>query len=107
MDFVKQGKEMRRIRMSLGYTQDQVAERAGISGAHYRKVESGNGCPSVSTLLKICDALETTADVILYPSRAPTYSARLRMYYEELQGCSEKTQKAILDMTEMLMKMES
>ena len=78
MDFVKQGKEMRRIRMSLGYTQDQVAERAGISGAHYRKVESGNGCPSVSTLLKICDALETTADVILYPSRAPTYSARLR-----------------------------
>ncbi|MCR5654059.1 MAG: helix-turn-helix domain-containing protein [Lachnospiraceae bacterium] len=106
MDFVKQGKEMRRLRMSLGLTQEQVAERAGISYGHYRKLESGNGCPSLDKLLRIADALETTADVILYPGKSQNYSARMRMYYEELQNRPKSVQKAVVTMLETMLNME-
>jgi DNA-binding XRE family transcriptional regulator len=44
-------------RNSLEITQNQLAEKSGVSQSNISKIESGNYQPSVATLKKIADAL--------------------------------------------------
>ena len=52
-------------REDLGYTREQVAERAGIGVRHLAAVESGSRRPSASTLMAIITALGVSADQII------------------------------------------
>lgn len=44
-------------RLTLGYTQKEVAERAGISESFYSLIENGNRRPSVEVAKRLGDAL--------------------------------------------------
>ncbi|MGE5417085.1 MAG: ImmA/IrrE family metallo-endopeptidase [Acidobacteriota bacterium] len=44
---------LRRLRESKGYTQEEIANMAGISRVAYRSIESGKSIPKVSTLQNI------------------------------------------------------
>ncbi|MCY1073633.1 helix-turn-helix domain-containing protein [Archangium lansingense] len=59
------GKAARAARLRLGLTQAQVARRAGTTSDVYGRVERGDMMPSVPSLLRLCDALETSPDVLL------------------------------------------
>jgi DNA-binding Xre family transcriptional regulator len=48
-----------------GWTQRQLAERAGIRPSHLSKIMSGNANPTLQTLINIEEALEQ--DVIVCP----------------------------------------
>ncbi len=52
------GERLRNLREAAGYTQNGLAERAGIAQTHLRKVELGQAGISVEHLQMICDALE-------------------------------------------------
>jgi transcriptional regulator with XRE-family HTH domain len=55
------GATLRDRRERLGLFQRQVAERAGLSARHYRRIE--NGLPSTRrTLLQIAAVLDTTVE---------------------------------------------
>ena len=45
------------VRVSIGITQSQLAEKSGVSQSNISKIENGSYRPSVSTLKKIADAL--------------------------------------------------
>lgn len=47
----------RSVRISLDLTQQHVASRAGVSRAHYAKVEGGRATPSLALVERIADAL--------------------------------------------------
>ena len=51
------GKRIRQLREQCGYSQNSLAERAGVSQTHLRNVELGNADITVSHLQLICDAL--------------------------------------------------
>ncbi|MCL2222525.1 MAG: helix-turn-helix transcriptional regulator [Oscillospiraceae bacterium] len=44
-------------RNSLDVTQNQLAEKSGVSQSNISKIESGNYHPSIATIKKIADAL--------------------------------------------------
>lgn len=52
-----------RLRLDLGLTQEQLAERCGIDQADISRIERGSVSPTVRTLQRIADALN--ADVRL------------------------------------------
>ena len=54
------GKRLRQLREQYGYTQNSLAERAGVSQTHLRNVEIGKADITVSHLQLICDALAIT-----------------------------------------------
>lgn len=56
------------LRVKLGLTQAQLAERCGIDQADISRIEHGSTSPTTRTLQRIADALD--ADVRLV-SRAP------------------------------------
>lgn len=65
MNLQQIGKNIRSIRKKLHLTQTQLAERAHISVIHVSHIENGTVAMSLSTLLSICRALNTTPNDIL------------------------------------------
>lgn len=81
---------LRRLRLAKGMTQAQLAEAAGIARLTYRKIESGESIPKVSTLQKIAGALGVKLQDLLVPVEIPKavrFRAKKRM----------KTRDKILD----------
>lgn len=69
------GNNLLNIRSQRGFTQDDVAEKAGISTSYYANLERDNKSMSLLVLRKLADALEVSTDSILY---ANTSQSRLQ-----------------------------
>lgn len=54
------GKRLRKLREQCGYTQNGLAERAGVSQTHLRRVELGEADITVNHLQLLCDAMSIT-----------------------------------------------
>lgn len=58
-------------RHRLNWTQDQLAEQAGLSKQYIGNIECGRAIPSLKTVLSLCDALNVTPNDLL--SHASTH----------------------------------
>lgn len=59
------GSNLRKYRLKAQLTQEQVAERAGISVPFYGNIESGNRLMGMETLIALANALGVSTDCIL------------------------------------------
>ena len=66
------GKRIAAGRKELGLTQDQLAEKIGITAQAVSKWENDQSCPDISTLPKLADILETTTDALLGRAESPS-----------------------------------
>lgn len=61
MNFYKQlGKNIKERRKSLGYTQQQLADKMGLSLNFIGKIEVAYSKPSLDTLIELAEILETS-----------------------------------------------
>lgn len=60
------GNNIRKYRLKQNLTQEQLAERVGISTSFYANLERGKKSMSIKTLRDLSDALEVSVDFILY-----------------------------------------
>ena len=108
------GVAARAARTRLELTQVQVAELVGIAAMVYSRLERGLMLPSVPTLLKLCQVLETTPDALMGFSsgekQAPRASRAQREQEEALRhllsiGRKLETEKlqALITMARALM----
>jgi len=51
------GARIKELRTAAGYSQNELAKRAGIAQSSLSYLESGAKSPSIETLLQICEAL--------------------------------------------------
>lgn len=54
----KLGKKMQKLRKSLGFTQEELAEKLNISRTHMGHIEQGRKSPSLKLMEKIARALK-------------------------------------------------
>lgn len=59
------GAAAREARRALELTQEDAAERIGVSAEFYARIERGNALPSVPTFARIAAALGISADALL------------------------------------------
>ena len=59
------GAAAREARKTLELTQEDAAERIGVSAEFYARIERGNALPSVPTFARIAAALGVSADILL------------------------------------------
>ena len=59
------GQNIRFYRHELNLTQDQLAEKAGISKQFVCNIERGRAIPSIETLLSLCYALDVESTDLL------------------------------------------
>jgi transcriptional regulator with XRE-family HTH domain len=58
----------KRLRLARGWSQEQLAEKAGLGYKHYQKIESGNwGDLYLKTVEHLADALKVTMGSLLDP----------------------------------------
>lgn len=65
MDYVDFGQQVRKRRLKLGMTQEELAEKCNCSNSHIGKIECGKGGFSIDMLVDIANALRTTVDQLL------------------------------------------
>ena len=68
LDYAK----IKEARIALGLKQMFVAERVGVSQAHYCNIENGRENPSLPTLEAIAAVLNKTVGYFLIPDLDPT-----------------------------------
>ena len=59
------GKRIARLRKSRGMTQDQLAERVGVSAQAVSKWENDVSCPDISLLPRLAEIFQVTTDSLL------------------------------------------
>ena len=59
------GEKLAQLRKIKGFTQDEVAEKLGVTPQAVSKWENDASCPDIMTLPLIADLYETTVDDIL------------------------------------------
>lgn len=71
MDYVKLGIRIRNYRKKLHYTQEQLAEAAGISLSFLGHIERGSRKASLETIVNLCNALNVSPELLLQDSLRP------------------------------------
>lgn len=60
------GSRIRKCREALGYSRETLAEKSDLATSFISTIELGSGSFSAESLIKLCKALGTSADYILF-----------------------------------------
>lgn len=69
MDLPAIGGRIKAERKKLGISQEQLAEEVNVSMHYIYEIERGMKSMSLETLINICEALELSADYVLFGNR--------------------------------------
>lgn len=94
IDYVSIGKRIRILRKKFKLTQEQLAERAGISAVYISRIENGKTKMSLETLLKLSLILKVNLDYLLSGIYIDTCHSSDDIT-TLLQKCSSKTLRVV------------
>lgn len=105
IDRDKLGRRIKKAREARGYSQEELAEKLGVSQALIGHLEVGRSSVSLSTFVRIANILETTPDNLLIDSIdiAKKDLELFDMEFQELaDDCSPKNRKILLESSQAL-----
>lgn len=102
LDFAQIGEKIKKIRIAKNLTQEYIANMADVNTSHISNIENNRVKVSLSTLVQICNALDTTVDYILADEYNQPTSALEQEILHELQLCSDDTKEQILKIVKAL-----
>ena len=88
---------LKRLRQDKGYTQADLAKHADLRVASISQLERGEGDPKLSTIYKLMDALECSADALLIDIQHVTLSGVMKTMLERAVQLPEREQSIIID----------
>lgn len=96
------GKRIKIARIKADLTQEVLAERAQISPTHLSNIETGTTRVSLTTIVAIANALESTVDDFLCDSVIHAKAQFERDIAELLEGCDAYEIRIVKEMAESL-----
>lgn len=97
MNYYEIGQRIRRIRKAHGLSQEELAEKIGISTTHMSHIETGNTKLSLPVLVSIASVLEVQTDDLLFEQVNASRSNALNEIAGSLDNCSSQELKIIQD----------
>lgn len=89
MDYYKTGQKIRKHRKICGLSQEDLAEKIGISVTHMSHIETGNTKLSLPVLANISVALGVSTDELIFDS-ANGRELALGQLSEAIEDCTER-----------------
>ena len=86
MDYITLGKNVRKYRLILGFSQEDLADKCECSNSHIGQIENARGIPSLDMVVRIANSLSVTVGQLLKES----YSNPEVVYLREIAGRIEK-----------------
>lgn len=85
MDYITLGKNIRKYRLILGVTQEDLADKCGCGGSHIGQIENARGIPSLDMVVRIANSLSVTVDQLLRESYSNPEVVYLREIAERIE----------------------
>ena len=85
-DPVECGMRIAKLRMELGKTQQQLAEKLNISLDHYRALENGRRGGSLDLLIELAITFDVSLDYLILGRLKYSDSNRIRQELESIMG---------------------
>lgn len=104
LDFEYIGKRIRDIRIAKGLTQEYVANMANVNISHISNIENNRVKISLTTLVKVCNALNVTIDYILNEEYLDSSAPLEQSIMNALHKCDNETKERILKIVTILQK---
>jgi len=98
MDFSKAGNKIKKQRLALKITQAQLAEKVDLCNDYISKLERGERTPKLPCLVKILNALDLSADEVLFDQVDKGYESRMSKYAERIGSLPKNEQNRIFKM---------
>lgn len=106
MDRKSFGRQLQKYRNLVGYSQEDLAERIECSPIFISYIERGQKSPSIDTLVKLSNALNVSADVLLGKEMNHFTSEKLRHIEERLNALPVRERQRILDIMDEAISIE-
>lgn len=97
MDYYEIGQRIRKYRKASNLSQEQLAEKVGISVTHMSHIETGNTKLSLPVLVNIANALSVQTDAIIYENPQVNKTSIKQELSEIIDSCSVNELNVIID----------
>lgn len=97
MDYYEIGQRIRKMRKAHDLSQEELAEKIGISTTHMSHIETGNTKLSLPVLVSISQALGVQTDDLLFESANTSKNNALNEIVELLDTCTPQQVRVIQD----------
>ena len=101
MDYYKIGQRIRKYRKANGLSQEQLAEKIGISVTHMSHIETGNTKLSLQVLVDITTALDVRSDDLL-TDKVSNREVAFAELNKTLESCTSDQLKIIEDVVKAI-----
>ena len=98
------GKNIRSYRIKRKLRQEDLAEITDLSVTYIGMVERGEKIPALETFIKILNALEVSADIILADVLKVGYEIKSSLLNEQINALSPTERDKVFDVIETLIK---
>lgn len=104
MDFAAIGKNIRKYRKEIGMTQEELAEKAGLSTNYIGGVERGEKTPSLESFISIVNVLGVGADLILCDVIDCGYQVKASVLSDKIAKASPAKRESIFEVVEIMLR---
>jgi len=98
------GRHIREFRLAKKLRQEDLAELSDLSSNYIGMVERGEKIPSLESFIRIVNALEVSADVILTDVVKTGYVVKNSLFAERLSNLSTEDQNKIYEIIDTLVR---
>ena len=96
------GRTLRRGRKKYGYSQELIAERAGISQRYLAAIENDKRRPSLKVLVKVVNSIGASFDEILGTSYIEVSETAVRIS-RLISQCGQRDQELVLTLVDQML----
>lgn len=97
MNYYEIGQRIRKYRKASNLSQEQLAEKVGISVTHMSHIETGNTKLSLPVLVNIANTLSVQTDAIIYENPQINKTTIKQELSELIDSCSVNELNVIID----------
>lgn len=97
MNYYEIGQRIRKYRKSNHYSQEELAEKVGISATHMSHIETGNTKLSLSVLVDLAKTLDVCTDELIFSESINNKNKKMENICAMLEGCSPQQISIISD----------
>lgn len=98
------GKNIRQFRIEKKMSQEDLAEKAGLSSNYIGMIERGEKIPSLTTFINILNSLGVSADMILTDVLNTGYTVKNSMLNEKIEKLTPQDRVKIYEIINILIK---